>query len=476
MAPNRAVLHSNLIFALHSDPGSDVQMIAEEQRRWCQSFCAPLRHAIRPHLNARSPDRRLRIGYISPDFRDHVAGRNLLPLFRYHDRGSFEIVCYSGVARPDALTSEFRQHAAVWRGTMGVADEALAEMIRQDGVDILVDLAQHSAHNRLPVFARQPAPVQVSFAGYPESTGLEAIGYRISDRWLEANCRAAILAAEGGTGGQNGRPTTTTEQVFLIDSFWCYDPHGTEVDVNELPACRNGQVTFGSLSKFSKCNESVLKLWARVLGQVGNSRLAILCEEGSQRQRTLQILQREGVEADRIEFMARSSRQAYLAAYHRLDIALDPFPYNGHTTSLDALWMGVPVISFAGKTRVSRAGLSILTNIGLPELVAHSEDDYVGIARQLAHDLPRLSELRKTLRARMEASVLMDAPHFARSIETAYRSMWRRWCAREKRRVIADSTPLSAALDRPDLPASARGFRHGNDARDATDGIGRSAD
>jgi len=199
------------------------------------------------------------------------------------------------------------------------------------------------------------------------------------------------------------------------------------MEVNGLPALESGIVTFGCLNNFCKINEPLLKLWARVLGKVSGSRLIVLSRVGSHRQRTLKTLAKEGMEADRVEFVEVRPRQEYLELYHRLDIVLDTFPYNGHTTSLDALWMGVPVVSLAGETPVSRAGLSQLTNLGLPELAAHSEEDYVRIAVELAGDLPRLAELRSTLRDRMENSVLMDAPRFARNVEAAYREMWRRW-------------------------------------------------
>jgi predicted O-linked N-acetylglucosamine transferase (SPINDLY family) len=285
-------------------------------------------------------------------------------------------------------------------------------MIREDRVDILVDLSQHLAGNRLPIFARRPAPVQVSFAGYPASTGVEAIKYRISDRHLEANCEF--------------RPA---ERVFLLDTFWCYDPCGMEVNGNDLPALENRWVTFGCLNNFCKLNEPLLKLWARLLGSVQDSHLLLLTAAGSHRQRTIELLEREGIQAQRVEFAEPRPRRDYLELYHRLDIALDPFPYNGHTTSLDALWMGVPVVSLAGQQAVARAGYSQLSNLDLRELVAFSEDDYVGIATELAQDLPRLAALRATLRLRMEASMLMDGPRFARGIEAAYRAMWRAWCA-----------------------------------------------
>jgi len=363
-----------------------------------------------PRARDRSHGRRLRVGYVSPDFREHVVGRNLLPLFECHDRRNFEILCYAGVVRPDNLTEKFRQSADVWRSTVGVGDDALADRIRQDGVDILVDLAQHMAGNRLPVFARRPAPVQVSFSGYPESTGLEAIEYRISDRYLEGTSADERAARK--------------EHVCLIDSFWCYDPCGVEVEPNELPAGENGRVTFGCLNNFCKVNGPGLKLWARVLGTVADSRLVLLGRVGSHRQRTLDVLEKEGVDAQRVEFVDFRPRREYLELYHRLDIVLDTFPYNGHTTSLDALWMGAPVVSLAGETPVSRAGLSQLSNLGLPELVARSESEYVHIAEGLARDLPRLARLRSTLRDRMKNSVLMDAQRFTWQVEQAFREMW----------------------------------------------------
>jgi len=257
--------------------------------------------------------------------------------------------------------------------------------------------------------------VQVSFAGYPESAGLEAIEHRISDRHLERD--------------PAGQETGRRERLSLLDSFWCYDPCGMEVNVNPLPAQETGAVTFGCLNNFCKVNEPVLRLWARVLGKVAGSSLLLLARVGSHRQRTLETLERAGVDARRVKFVENRARRDYLELYHRLDIVLDTFPYNGHTTSLDALWMGVPVVSLAGETPVSRAGLSQLTNLGLPELVARSETEFVNIADRLARDFPRLAQLRATLRGRMQTSVLMDAPRFTRQIEQAYRSMWERWCA-----------------------------------------------
>ena len=343
--PEHTAAHSNLVFTLHFHPDHDDGTIAGEQQRWNRRFSAPRKPFIQPPVSDRNLGRRLRIGYVSPDFREHVVGRYILPLFELHDRERFEVLCYSGHARPDRMTERFRALTGEWRNTVGVSDERLVEMIREDGVDILVDLTQHMAGNRLAVFARKPAPIQVSFAGYPDSTGLETIDYRISDRHLEA----------GSADAGNGRK----ERVRLIESFYCYDPCGMEVEIHPLPGLENGTVTFGCLGNFSKVNERVLRLWARVIGEVKDSRLVISSPAGGHRQRTLKALAREGVEGRRVEFVEFRPLREYLELYRRLDIVLDTFPYNGGVTTCDALWMGAPVVSLAGETRVSRAGLSL---------------------------------------------------------------------------------------------------------------------
>ena len=430
--PGHAGAHSNLVYTLHFHSSQDARAISTEQVNWNRQFGGADGESILPHANTCDPARRLRIGYVSADFREHVIGHNLRPLFAGHDHQTFEILCYSGVGRPDHVTEEFRQRADHWRNTVGMTDAALSETIREDAVDVLVDLTQHLAGNRLPMFIREPAPVLVSFAGYPECGGVDAIRYRFSDRYLEGE-RPASETKDGkweiGWRRESDLRPATKEQVFLIDSFWCYDSSGMEGEVNELPARTGGKVTFGSLNNFCKVNEPLLRLWARVLREVEDSHLMLLSGFGEHRSRTVEFLRREGVAPPRIEFVEPRPRPAYLKLYNRLDVVLDTFPYNGHTTSLDALWMGVPVVTLAGKSGVSRAGLSQLMNLGVPELVAYAEDEYVEIATKLARDLPRLEELRRTLRARMKASVLMDAPRFARNIEAAYRAMWQRWCA-----------------------------------------------
>ena len=419
LKPNDSETHSNLLLTLNYYPGFETRVIAGEERCWNQQHAEPLRQFIQPHRNDCSPDRRLRIGYVSPDFREHVVGYNVLPLLTCHDRDHLEIFCYAEVAHPDTLTERFRASAQHWRSTVGLTDEQFAAQIREDQIDILVDLALHTAHNRLLVFARKPAPVQVTFAGYPGSTGLRTIDYRLSDPYLDPPGMGESLSSE--------------QALRLPHSFWCYDPLDcSDLSVNELPSRANGFITFGCLNNFCKINDAVLRLWARILHAVPSSRLLLLAPEGSPRQHALDVLGLEGDIHERIEFVSYQPRRKYLELYHHIDLGLDTLPYNGHTTSLDSFWMGVPVVTLVGQTIVGRAGLSQSMNLNLPELIAHTPEQYVQIAAGLANDLPRLHELRSTLRARTEQSTLMDAPRFARDIEAAYRQMWQHWCSEKE--------------------------------------------
>jgi len=415
--PDYPEAHSSIIFTMLFHPAYDAQALAAELGRWNHLHAEPLGKFIREHSNDRSPDRRLRIGYVSPDLRSHVVGLNVLPLVREHDRQQVEIFCYANVGRPDQVTSRFQQAADHWRDILALSDEQVADRIREDRIDILVDLALHMPGNRLLVFARKPAPVQATFAGYPGSTGVSAIDYRLSDPYLDPVEMDASIYSE--------------RTIRLPDSFWCYDPIALrDCQVNPLPTLRTGVITFGCLNNFCKINDDIINLWARVLKQVKNSRLLLLAPEGIPRQRTLDLLQREGIETERVEFIPRLPRRAYMESYHRIDIGLDSFPYNGHTTSLDSFWMGVPVVTLIGPAVVGRAGWCQLSNLGLTELAGETADQFVQIAVELANDLPRLKELRSTLRQRMERSPLMDAAKFARNIEAVYRQLWRTWCAR----------------------------------------------
>ena len=415
LKPDYAGAHSNLAYCLLFHSGSDPESLRQELHQWNQQHAEPRSRFIQPHGNDRTPERRLRIGYVSPDFRDHVVGRNILPILARHDHARFEVFCYSAVTQPDAFTRRFKQAADVWRDVAGTPEAEVAQLIRNDRIDILVDLTLHMAGNRLPVFARKPAPVQVTFAGYPGSTGLGAIDYRFSDPHLDPPGTDETLYSE--------------QTVRLPHSFWCYDPLDcSDIPVNALPAGKNSFITFGCLNNYCKINGSMLRLWAKVLHQVSSSRLMLLAPEGSHRQLTLNVLRQEGIASERIEFVVPQPCREYLELYHRIDLGLDTLPYNGHTTSLDSFWMGVPVVTQIGKTIVGRAGYCQLKNLNLPELIASTPDQFVQLAADLANDPQRLAHLRSTLRQRMERSPLMDAPRFARDIEAACREMWRKWC------------------------------------------------
>jgi protein O-GlcNAc transferase len=417
--PDKPWIDSNLVYTLHFHPAYNAQAIAEEHRRWNRQHAEPLQKLIQTvstgsayaHANDRNPNRRLRIGYVSPYFRTHCQSFFTVPLLSAHDRSQVEVFCYADVGSPDALTQQLQGYAQVWRNIVGQSDEQVAALIRHDRVDILVDLTMHMAHNRQLVFARKPAPVQVCWLAYPGSTGLSTIDYRLSDPYLDPPGMEESVYSE--------------RTIRLPDSFWCYDPlAGREIPVNSLPALETGFVTFGCLNNFCKINDGVLTLWAQVLRHVESSRLLLLAPQGRHRQQTLEKFGREGIDPDRIEFVAFQPHLKYLELYHRIDLGLDTFPYNGHTTSLDSFWMGVPVVTLVGQRAVSRAGWCQLSNLGLPELAGQTAEQFVHIAVELARDLPRLKELRSTFRQRMEHSPLMDGPKFARNIEAAYRQMW----------------------------------------------------
>ena len=408
--PDCAATHSCLLYALSFQHPQDTRAVADELRRWNRQHVEPLRKFIQPHHNDPTPDRRLRIGYVSPDFRTHPVGRFMLPLLASHDHTQFEIFAYSAALAPDPVTAQLQRHADVWHDVNHSTDEELAQLIRQDQIDILADLTMHMGLNRLLAFARKPAPVQVTYLAYPGTTGVETIDYRLTDPHLDPRDENAY----------------SEHTVRLPQTYWCYQPLYT-IDPGPLPAESDGVVTFACFNNFCKISPATWDLWQRILQSVPRSRLVISCPFGSQRDRLRGQLAAARLDPDRLVFAPLVSTQQYFQNYQRADIALDPIPYGGGTTTCDALWMGVPVVTLAGDSSFGRLGVSILTNLGLPELIAKTAQDYVRIAAELANNIPRLRQFRSTLRDQMLASPLMDAPRFARDIEAAYRQMWRTW-------------------------------------------------
>ena len=417
LKPDYADAHSNLVYAQLFCPDCDAETLYQEHRHWNRQHAEPLGRFIQPHANDSNPHRRLRIGYLSPDFRNHTVGLFLLPPLESHDHGSFEVFCYASVRVPDALTDLLRARADVWRDVLRLSDEQVAQTIRQDRVDILVDLTMHTANNRLLVFARKPAPVQVTYLAYCGATGLSTMDYRLTDPYLDPP-------------GQDER-FCSEQAVRLPETYWCYRPPTGSPPVNALPALEAGHVSFGSLNNFCKVSPPVLAAWSRLLQAVPGSSLLLHARAGSHRDRVRSFLVQQGISAERLAFVDFLPTADYFGVYQQIDVALDPFPFAGGTTTCDALWMGVPVVSLAGRTAVGRGGLSILSNVGLADLVARDSEQYVRIAAGLASDLPRLSQLRAALRGRMQDCPLMDAPRFARNVEAAYREVWQRWCAKQ---------------------------------------------
>ncbi len=417
LGPASAAAHSAALFSLHYDPALDPAALAAEHRRWAARHTAPLTPARRDWPNARRPERRLRVGYVSADFRRHPVAYFLAPVLAAHDRDSVETICYSGAIRADEWTERLRASAALWREVCPLSDAELARRIEEDQVDLLVDLAGHTAGHRLLTFARKPAPVQLSWLGYFNTTGLASIDYLIVDDHL----------------APPGEPAPFTEQPLRLGRcYLCYRGPEDAPPPGPPPSAASGRVTFGCFNSLSKIGFRVVALWAEILGRLPSARLLLKnagFDDESARRVYLDEFSRRGVGAERLELAGRSSQAELLDGYSRVDVALDPFPYNGGTTTCEALWMGVPVITLAGDLVVSRVGGSILSAAGLDSLMAGSPADYVERAVALASDAEELARLRAGLRERVASSELGDCAGFTGKLEDAYRSVWRDWCA-----------------------------------------------
>jgi protein O-GlcNAc transferase len=402
---------NNRIYTMQFHPRYDAAAIFREQRAWNERRAKPLTDSIDRHENHPSADRRLRIGYVSAYFCAHAEAFFVLPLLEAHNHEHFEIHCYSSVLRPDELTERHRRAADVWHDVRGLPDADLARRIRADKIDILVDLAMHMAESRLLAFARKPAPVQATWLAYPGGTGLDTMDYRFIDPHIEPSL---------------AQPCHVEKSIALPDCWCCYDPL---TDVPPAAARGGGAVCFGSTNNPCKLNEPLLRLWARIMAAAPDSRLLLQTFSSEHSDRIRRVMSQAGIVSTRLDFVGRAPRASYLRLYDGIDICLDPLPYNGITTTLDALWMGVPVVSLAGQTAAGRAGLSILSAINLTELAAQTPDQFVKIAADLAVNPARRTEMRSTLRGKLKSSPLMDSPRFASAMEAAYRQMWRQWCS-----------------------------------------------
>lgn len=418
LQPSNMIAHSNLLLFSNYRADINPEELFAEHQQWSRRHELPLRSTILPHRNDPSPERRLRVGYISADLRQHSVAYFLLPLLEHHDHEQVHVTAYSNCAVADKITKRMQACVDAWCPIAGAPHDQVAARIRADQIDILIDLAGHTADHRLLVFAQKPAPVQITWLGYPGSTGLEAMDYRISDPMADPPHDAGRFS---------------TEQVLrLPQTTWCYAPLSGAPEVAPLPALTGTGITFGSFNNFGKISASTVDLWADLLRQIPSSSLLIKNVAMGSRtiaEQTQQAFAERGISPDRLQLRKQERSLAdHLATYNKIDISLDTFPYHGTTTTCESLWMGVPVITLAGANPASRPGCSLLHNVGLAKCIAQTPAEYITNARQLAGDLAQLAELRAGLRPRMQASPLMDGPSFARDMEAAYRHAWRTWC------------------------------------------------
>jgi len=411
-------IHRSLLFAMNFLPETTPEAHYAEACLWNSLYAAPLARYIRPHGNIPDPDRRLKLGYVSPDLYNHAIMRFLPPIFEHHDRSRFEVSVYSVGTKVDDLTEKLRSSVDHYVNFEGSGEE-LAELVRADGIDILVDLAGHTMDwSFYQAFAMKPAPVQVSWIGVASTTGLSTMDYYLGDAFS---------------------PCPGTEHLFsetvyrTPGAFFCYRPF-VEVPVAPAPCVQRGYITFGSYNSPGKVTRQVVRLWAAVLKAVPGSRLLMKyrgLETEVQQQRFVAWFAEEGIRRERLQFAGASLQGEYLASYGDIDIALDPFPYNGGSTTMDTTWMGVPVVTLAGRLCVQRGGADVLSWIGSPDLVAETPERYVEAAVFLANVVPQIPDLRRNVRKAFQSSGLMDEPGVTQGVEDAFRDMWRRWCRKQ---------------------------------------------
>jgi predicted O-linked N-acetylglucosamine transferase (SPINDLY family) len=412
-----AMTQSALVLTLNCAVDYDGATIFAEHQKFDEHYAKPLASSMTLPGNERSSGRRLKIGYVSPDFRKHSVAYFMAPILAHHNHDQFEIFCYYHDTKIDDMTRRFQQYADHFLPCAELSDEELAARIRTDQIDILIDLAGHTPKHRLLVFARKPAPLQVTYLGYPNTTGLTAIDYRLTDKYVDNQ--------------EINEKFNSELPIKLPASFFCYQPYDDTPVVNNLPALDQGYVTFSSFNNYVKVNPPLFELWAEILQALPTAKLVIQTKE-LQDTGTRQAFQAQmahwGIAAERLIITPFAPPPEYLKTYHQVDIALDSYPFNGGTTTCEALWMGIPVVTLVGTRQVSRLGLSILSTLGLTELIASSPQEYINICLKLANDLDYLKNLRATMRHRMQTSPLMDASSFTHHLEVIYRQMWERWC------------------------------------------------
>jgi len=417
LKPDELRPYANILMMMNYNSDYDAKRIFSEHVQFAKHFCDPLYPTTHLYTNKRTPNRRLKVGYVSPDFRRHPVACFIEPVIKVHSNEYFDVYCYSNSKIRDQVTERIQRYADHWRDITEITDEEASGLIRVDEIDILVDLAGYTGDNRVQLFARKPAPIQVSWIGYLTTTGLSAINYKIADNYTDPLCMTEQFYTE--------------ELIRLPESFLCYLPDEDSPKVNNLPALLTGNITFGSFNNFRKVRPEVFTLWAKVLNVIPGSRLIMKGKnffDKSTCQYAINMFIQRGIAPERITLLSSDPSPKHLESYNQVDIGLDTFPFNGAATTCEAMWMGVPVITLAGAAYHSRTGISLLSNVGLPELVAKTSDEYVSIAVNLAKDLQRLRSIRERLRDMIKYSPLCDAKKFTLSLEMCYSKMWETWC------------------------------------------------
>ncbi len=422
--PQMSTFHSNLVYAMWFCQHYTAQQIYAESKKWADFLAEPLTRASAPHTNDKNPNRRIKVGYVSADFRDHPVGRLISPLILNHDRSKFEIILFSGVSRPDAVTQRIYSNVDKVLNTRDASDDNLAAIIRQEKIDLLIDLTLHMGGSKMPVFARKPAPVQITYLAYCATSGMKAMDYCVTDQNLDP-------PPPGSTELDGPSPVHSETLLRMKGCYWCYTASPEAPPINPLPALSRGFPTFGSLNSFTKLNPGVHDVWARLLREIPNARMFMVVPGGAAAQkRAADEYAKRGVDPQRLSMSDITPFAIYFRHFLQVDVALDPFPYAGGTTTMDALYMGVPVVTLEGGWATARAGITLMKNIGKPEWIAKNADEYVAIATGLVNNLPLLSQLRQQLRPMMVNSPLMNGKNFALDMESAYRRAWERYCSK----------------------------------------------
>jgi len=417
--PHSRNASQNRLLAMNYLPDADIQAIFQAHREWGIEKCKQV-HIRQGYKNDYRLDRPIKVGYVSPDFFTHSVSYFIEGILANHSKTNFVIYCYSNVVKEDAKTLRLKQMAHVWRNINSKSAEEATMMIMEDGIDILVDLTGHTAGNRLDIMSLKPAPVQVTYIGYPNTTGLPTIDYRFTDAVVDP---------------VDTKQCYVEELVRLPHCFLCYSPSPDAGQVAPTPYLKNGYITFGSFNNLAKINPGVIQLWAEVLKRVPNSRMVIKCKPFACemiRRHLQKRMQAEGIDPSRLDlFSLIPMNHDHLQAYGLMDISLDTFPYAGTTTTCEALWMGVPVITLTGDNHAHNVGSTILKQVGHEELIAHTKKDYIASAVSLASDVQQLQSIRSGLRDKMRQSYLCNSQDFTRNLENTYKLIWHKHCVQQ---------------------------------------------